>query len=479
MIPLIAIVGRPNVGKSTLFNRLIRARTAIVQDDPGVTRDRHYGLAKLDDRPIQLVDTGGFEPDADLGIEALIRQQTELAIDEADLILLVLDARQGLMGHDAALAKVLRKADKRVVVVANKVDGPTQEALVGELYGLGVAEIWPISAEHGLGIDDLVDALLKELPPKEEDGPAAYQGLRVALVGRPNAGKSSLLNALVGEERAIVSEQPGTTRDPVDVRLETPEGPVVLVDTAGIRRIKRKNTTMEHYAMVRAMRSIADADVALLVIDAAAGPAEQDAKVAGMALDAGRGLVLVLTKSDLLPKGRAGLRAVTQQIDDQLHFVSFAPVLFTSAISGRGVKRLLSTAIKIHRSCGARIKTAELNRFLELVTTAHVPPTHRGRPVRFYYITQPQSHPPTFIVSTNSAGGVHVTYRRYIINKLRERFGFEGAPIRLFLRQRGGRNAEDSGRPGKPAKGGRAGKAGKAGRAGKAAKRSRTKRRPG
>jgi GTPase len=476
MIPLIAIVGRPNVGKSTLFNRLIRSRTAIVQDDPGVTRDRHYGLAKLDDRPIQLVDTGGFEPDADLGLEAMIRQQTELAIDEADLILLVLDARQGLMGHDAALAKLLRKADKRVVVAANKVDGPTQEALVGELYGLGVAEVWPISAEHGLGIDDLVDALLMKLPPAEaEGGAAAYQGLRVALVGRPNAGKSSLLNALVGEERAIVSEQPGTTRDPVDVRLETPEGPVVLVDTAGIRRIKRKNTTMEHYAMVRAMRSIADADVALLVIDAAAGPAEQDAKVAGMALEAGRGLVLVLTKSDLLPKGRAGLREVKQQIDDQLHFVSFAPVVFASAVSRHGVKRLLSAAVKIHRSCGKRIKTAELNRFLEVVTTAHVAPTHRGHPVRFYYITQPQSHPPTFIVSTNSANGVHMTYRRYIINKLRERFGFEGAPIRLFLRQHSGRAADDPARPGKPRK---AGRAGKASRAGKSAQRSRTKRRP-
>jgi GTPase len=436
MLPLVAIVGRPNVGKSTLFNRLIRARKAIVQDDPGVTRDRHYGIATFEGRAFTLIDTGGFEPDAAVGIEALVREQTQLAIDEADLVLLTMDAREGLTDSDRAVVDALRRTGKKVIHVANKVDGPRQEAEAAELYRTGATQIFNISAEHALGLEELIDAILAALPPAEAAlAPEEHSETQLALVGRPNAGKSSLLNALVGQPRAIVSETPGTTRDPVDVRLETPQGGVVIVDTAGIRRHSRPATAMEKFAVVRALRCVSDCDVACLLIDAAEGVAEQDAKIASVALEAGRGLVLVCAKSDLLVGTRAR-KALQAQIAEDLQFVRFAPVLFLSATTGQGVQRLIPTVRRVHRECGRRVTTAELNRFLEQVATAHPPPAHRGRSVRFYYITQPQAYPPTFIVSTSSSE-IHATYRRYMLNKLRDRFGFEGAPLRIFFRQRG------------------------------------------
>lgn len=440
MIPLVAIVGRPNVGKSRLFNRLMRSRKAIVQDDAGVTRDRHYGLTHLDGRTIQLVDTGGLVPDSTDAIETLVREQAEIAIEEADLLVMVLDAREGLTAADQDVADILRRTAKPVIYVANKVDGPQQELLSLEFFSLGIDHVLNISAEHGRGVDSLVDTLLQRLGEhgsQLSDAAASEGEIRVALVGRPNAGKSSLLNHLAGEQRVIVSEQPGTTRDPVDVQLNTPDGKsFVLVDTAGIRRKKSKSTTMERYAIVRAMRSISSADVACLLIDAAAGVADQDAKLADMALEAGRGLVLVLNKSDLLTAGAVDKKKVQKQLQDKLQFAAFAPHLFISSKTGKGVGKLLPTIRRIHESCGRRINTSELNRFLKDVTSAHVPPAYRGRPVRFYYITQPQAHPPTFVISTNAARGVHPTYKRYMVNRLREEFGFVGAPIRLFLRQR-------------------------------------------
>ena len=439
MLPLVAIVGRPNVGKSTLFNRIQGTRrVAIVQDEPGVTRDRHYATTRLDDREILLVDTGGFDPQASEGVDALIREQTQLAIDEADLVLAVFDARAGLLNNDREVTDTLRRSGKPVIHVANKVEGPTQEALAAEFYEMGVDRIWNISAEHSLGMDELADAILERLPPlqpqpeDQEDGGA----VRVALVGRPNAGKSSLLNTLVGDQRSIVSEVPGTTRDPVDVRLETPQGPVVVVDTAGIRRKRSVSIVMEKYAVIRAMRSIVDADVTCLLMDPLDGVVMQDAKIANLALDAGKGLVLVFSKLDLLSRPGPEKRRLQEQVADSLRFVPFAPLLFLSSVSGKGIKGLMPIVRKVHAQCGKRIPTGQLNRFLERAVDSHPHPAHHGRPVRFYYITQPQARPPTFILSTNTSG-IKTGYKRYMANRLREEFGFQGTPVRLFFRKRG------------------------------------------
>jgi len=433
MVPLVAIVGRPNVGKSRLFNRLMRARRAIVQDDPGVTRDRHYGITLLDDREVQIVDTGGFVPEADSSIDRSVREQVRIAIDEADLVLLVMDARHGLSPQDRDLALLLRRTGKPVIHVANKVDGPKQQPLVGEFYELGVDAVLPTSAEHGLGIDDLVDRMVALLPAADAGALKADPGIRLALIGRPNAGKSSLFNALVGDNRVIVSDEPGTTRDPVDLRIETAAGPFVLVDTAGIRRKRTKSTAMERYAIIRAERSISGADVVCLVIDAAAGPTDQDARLAAMIDEAGRGLVIGLTKFDLVP-GREATRALTESVEQQLAFVSHAPALRISAVTGKGLSRLWSTARRVHRNCGERIATAELNRFLAQAVSAHAPPAHHGKSVRLYFITQPQVHPPTFVISTSAPAGIPTSYRRFLVNRIRKSYRFEGAPLRLLIR---------------------------------------------
>jgi GTP-binding protein len=447
MTPLVAIVGRPNVGKSTLFNRLVRSRRAIVQDDPGVTRDRNYGTAQFEGRRFTLVDTGGFEPSATAGIEGLIREQTQLAVEEADLILLVLDARQGLTEGDREVWSTLRRTGKSVLHVVNKVDGPAQEILAAEFFAAGAERLHQVSAEHGLGFESLIDAILSSLPQAAVPATAASPEtgedavVRVALIGRPNAGKSSLLNRMVGQERAIVSPTPGTTRDPVDVRLDTDRGSFVVVDTAGIRRRRSIASTMEKYAVLRALNSVNHADVTCLIMDATVGVAEHDAKIAGLALEAGKGLVLVFTKADLLPAGPGARRKLKEDVRDKLQFVPFAPTLFVSAVTGAGTRRLLPTVRRIYQACGTRIPTAELNRFLEEAAAAHPPPAARGRPVRFYYMVQPQAYPPTFLVSTNHSDAIHLTYRRYFVNRLRDRFGFEGAPLRLFFRNRRRREA--------------------------------------
>jgi GTP-binding protein len=436
-LPLVAIVGRPNVGKSTLFNRLVGARSALVADLPGLTRDRHYGTVRVADRPFDLVDTGGFEPDAEGGIEGLIASQTQLAIDEADLILMLLDARTGLTGSDEQIAAVLRRCGRPVLHVANKVDGPQQRSLVGEIYRIGASRVWEVSAEHALGVDDLLEGIAEALPPGEdqaEQRPTDEVGIRFALVGRPNAGKSALLNRLVGAERSIVSEVPGTTRDPVDVRLQTEQGPLTVVDTAGLRRKRRAGPALEQLAGLWARRRIGDAHVACLVIDAAVGVTIQDAKIAALAMEAGRALLIVHNKSDLLgPLGPARKR-LQQQAADKLGFASFAPTLLLSAQTGKGVGKLLPTVWRAHQNWGARIPTAELNRLLEEAVLAHHPPAFRGRPLRFYFVSQPQTRPPTFVFSTSHPDGVPQAYRRYLANRLRDRYGFEGTPLRLLFR---------------------------------------------
>ncbi len=436
MIPLVAIVGRPNVGKSTLFNRLVRQKSALVADEPGLTRDRHYGRAEWEEQVFDLVDTGGFESDAEEGaIEALIRQQTETAIAEADVVVLVWDAREGPTAADEELVAILRRCDKPVIYAANKVDGPKQEQLIAAFYELGVGEVLPTSAEHGPGLDALIDALLAALPKPDRAVPLAEGQevpLKLALVGRPNAGKSALLNRLVGKERSIVSDVPGTTRDPVDAELEVGGKRYLLVDTAGIRRKRRSGPVMEQISVLRALRAVSQADVAVLLIDGSAEIGAQDAKIANMALEAGRGLLIVFSKSDLLDTDAR--RRVREMTEGRLHFVDFAPTLLLSSKSGKGVDQLLPKVRKIHAEAQRRISTSELNRFLEALVGAHGPPAFRGRPVRLYFITQAQTAPPTFIVSVNHVQGVVTSYRRYVLNRLREVYGFEGVPLRVIYR---------------------------------------------
>jgi GTPase len=459
-LPFVAIVGRPNVGNSTLFNRLIGGRKAIVQDDPGVTRDRHYGIARFEGRRFMLVDTGGFEPEAQEGIEAQIMAQTLVAIEEADLILMVMDAREGLTDADRAVADALRRSAKPTLHVVNKVDGPKQEALAAEFYELGCEKIFNVSAEHALGVDGLIDAVLEVIEAPQEEGSeeegSTDEGseeagsteeeqapIRFTLLGKPNAGKSSLLNCLAGQERAIVSAVPGTTRDPIDVRLESSKQAFIVVDTAGIRKRHSVSRAMEKFAIIRALDAIHQAHVVCLIIDAKDGVTEQDAKIVGLALEEGKGLILVFTKMDLLEqKGKSAQRELKEQLKDKLQFVPYAPVLFLSSKTRKGVGRLLPTVKRVSLECQKRIPTSDLNRFLEEITEAHPPASYHGRQVRFLYVTQPQSRPPTFIVSTNFSQAIHLTYYRYFINRLRERFGFEGAPIRLFFRKKNKRGSK-------------------------------------
>jgi GTPase len=438
-LPLVAIVGRPNVGKSTLFNRLAGGRPALVEDVPGVTRDRRYGETDFGGRGFRIVDTGGLDPGAEEGaIQAGIHRQARRALDEADLIVFVTDAREGLTPTDREVADLLRQAKAPVIVVANKIDGAGQEALVGEIFELGLGDVIGVSASHGRGTRELLDAILERLPeaaPKkaETDAPAT---VRIAFVGRPNVGKSSLVNRLLGEERVLVHDQPGTTTDPVDTPFELDGRNYVLVDTAGIRKRARVEEPTEKIAVSMALGQISRADVAVLVIDASEGPAEQDAKIGGAIEDGGRACIICINKDDLL-KGEAQEKAIRGKIEDVLTFLPWAPVVFVSAKTGKGVTRLVDEARRVFDEHGKRIATAELNRFFAEVCEHTPPPTFRGKPVRIFYLTQPASHPPTFLLWANRPELVHYAYRRFLVNKLRERFGFRGSPVRIVAKRRG------------------------------------------
>jgi GTPase len=433
MKPLVAIVGRPNVGKSTLYNRISGGRPAMVEDKPGVTRDRRYGEADYLGRTFRIVDTGGLDPAAEEGaLQAGVHRQARKALGEADVILFVVDVRDGLTPTDREVADILRQTDKPVLVVANKVDSEKQEALVGEIYELGLGDVFAVSANHGRGSVELLDTLLTLLPPEEASEAQAAPGVRIAFVGRPNVGKSSLVNRLLGEERVLVHDLPGTTTDPIDTPVEIAGRRYVLVDTAGVRRKARIEDPTEKISVSMALGQIARADVAILVIDAETGPVEQDARIAGAIEEAGRGAIIAVNKSDL-PIDEKKLR---HQIADNLPFLAFAPIRFTSAKTGSGVVDLLGAADVAFEEHGKRIPTGELNRFFQEVCETTPPPTFRGKPVRIYYISQPGVHPPTFVLWANRPELVHHSYRRFLMNQLRDRFGFRGTPLRIVTRRR-------------------------------------------
>jgi GTPase len=457
MSKLVAVVGRPNVGKSTLFNRLVGGRPALVEDVPGVTRDRRYGEVEFGGRRFRAVDTGGLDPGAEEGaVTAGIHRQAFRGVDEADLVVFVVDARDGVTPTDRDVADILRKSGKPVIVVANKVDGAGQEALVGEIYELGLGEVIPVSATHGRGARELLDSIFEQLGEEAEpaDGAEPAEGeepgtapepaverkpTRLAFVGRPNVGKSSLVNRLLGEERVLVHDQPGTTTDPVDTPFDYLGDPFVLVDTAGIRKRARIEEPTEKISVSMALGQIERSDVAALVIDSAEGPAEQDAKIGGQIEEAGRAVIIVFNKADLLGTGRArdaAEKKLRERVKDVLTFLPFAPIRFVSAKTGQGVTDLISDAKRIYGEHGRRIGTAELNRFFAEVCERTPPPTFRGKPVRIQYLTQVGVHPPTFVLWANRPELVHYAYRRFLQNQLRERFGFEGSPVRIVCRRK-------------------------------------------
>jgi len=458
MMPLVAIIGRPNVGKSTLFNRLVGGRPALVHDTPGLTRDRRYGEVDYFGKSVRLVDTGGLDPDANTEvIGAGIHRQAMRAIEEADALVLVVDGRAGVSSIDHKLAKELRTTGKPIFLAVNKIDHATKDHLVHDFHELGLGNAWPISAAHGRGIDPMLEAIVEricveervrepdplfdEIEHVEEEEAAPPGPLRIAFVGRPNAGKSSLTNRLLGEERSLVHDVPGTTTDPVDAPFTIGGREYVLVDTAGIRRKAKIDADIEKISVSMALGQIERADVAVLVIDAGIGPAEQDARIAGKIEEAGRALVIALNKSDLIT-GEANKAALREQTKDTFHFLPWAPVAMLSAQRGDGVDRLLDLVDQVAVEHRKRIATAQLNRFFGEVIEEMPPPLHHGRAVRIHYITQAAIRPPTFVLWANTAEGLAPSYRRFIANRLREAYGFRGTPLRIFVKTRKDRHKE-------------------------------------
>lgn len=435
MRPIVAIVGRPNVGKSTLFNRLFGRRKAIVDDMPGVTRDRNYGRVDRFSIPFTLIDTGGFEPASEDRLLQQMRDQSRLAMEDADVILFVMDGREGLTAADREVADMLRRVDKPVFFVVNKVEGEKQEAEMTEFYALGVDTLHAISAEHNRGVEDLMTEVVASFPQKgaaedEEDV------TRIAVVGRPNVGKSSLVNRLLGFERVVANPVPGTTRDSVDTYFACNKKRYLLIDTAGIRRKGRISLKVEKYSAVDALRSLDRADVALIVINAEEGVTEQDARIAGYACEAGRACILVVNKWDVLKKDNSTIGRFVDLLRTELKYLSYAPILFVSALSGQRTGKVMEMVETVMADYSKRITTADLNRVFKEAVTAHHHPLHQGRRVKFYYATQVGTKPPTFAVFTNCPEGIQESYERYLANRFREAFGFSGTPLRFLFRGR-------------------------------------------
>jgi GTP-binding protein len=434
---LVAIVGRPNVGKSTLFNRLVGRREAIVHDRAGVTRDRHYAQAQSSNKYYTIVDTGGFDPESEDPMRQGIARQVGIAIEQADLVICVLDAADGPTDADRQAVQMLRRSNKPVVYVANKADSETMALGSAELYELGMDRLIAVSALHGRGFHELDDAIAAALPESGQGALSEEDLIRVAIVGRPNAGKSSLVNRLAGEPRMLVDDRPGTTVDPVDTLIERAEGRLLLIDTAGIRRkgkVVKENDAVEVVSVLRAFRAMEGCDVVVLMCDASVGVAEQDAKILGMALDRGRGIVVALNKSDQLDA--EAKRKAEQAAKEKLSFAPWAPVVFTSALTGRGTNALLRTIQRVQRNFRRRVPTGELNRFFEAVLETHPPPTQGGKAPRLYFITQAETAPPLFVIMASAPEAVHFSYQRYVMNQIREHFDFEGCPVRVAYRQR-------------------------------------------
>jgi GTP-binding protein len=432
--PVVAIVGRPNVGKSTLFNRLVRARRAIVEDIPGTTRDRLYGEVEHRGRSFIVVDTGGLEPDASEGYSALIRSQVEAGVREADVLLFVLDTLSGVTRTDSEIAEVLRRAQRPVILVANKADNEARGERAVEFFELGLGEPMSVSAYHGLGMREVLDRIGELVPEAAAEAPV--EALRLAVVGRPNVGKSALVNAILGQDRVIVSEEAGTTRDAVDTPFLYKDKALVLIDTAGIRRRGRVERGVEKYSVMRAREAIERCDVAVLVMDASEKLAAQDLHVAGYVADAVKGMIVAVNKWDLVEDSEETRDAFARKVLRRLRFTPWAPLAFVSAKTGLNIDGLLELAIEIGETRSLRIPTAQVNAALREAVAANPPSSPGRRPLRIKYGTQAEIRPPTFVFFANDASLIHFSYRRYLENVLRKRFGFEGTAIKLEFRSR-------------------------------------------
>jgi len=452
--PIVAIVGRPNVGKSTLFNRMIGRNLAIVEDMPGITRDRNYAEAAWMDKPFFLVDTGGFEPEAVDLMYQKIGEQTTLAIEEADFIIFLMDGKEGLLPADIEVSQRLRASGKPVIYAVNKVDGARQESLLPDFFRLGVNALFPFSAQHGPGFTEFMDELARLLPEPStgQEGDRTAETPMIAVIGRPNVGKSSFVNSLMGEDRMIVSNVPGTTRDAIDSVYQYYGKKYVLVDTAGIRSRGKVSQGVEKYSVLRAVKSLSRADIALVLIDASEGITEQDERIVGLAHEAGRGIIIVLNKWDLVADKESAFRQFMEDVQQRFKYADYAPAITISAKTRQRVTKLFEEIDRIMDERQKRVPTAELNRLFERLVARHEPPLYRGKRVKYYYITQGGVRPPTFIVFVNYPKGVHFSYLRYIENNLREAFGFRGTPIRIFLKPRGPERShgkESAGRKGR------------------------------
>ncbi|MEJ2100070.1 MAG: ribosome biogenesis GTPase Der [Desulfobacterales bacterium] len=436
MKPIVAIIGRPNVGKSTFFNRVTRSKDALVDNFPGVTRDRHYRQARWNDLEFTLVDTGGFT-EGDKFSDA-IRFQVHQAVEDADVIILLLDGKEGISPFDRDIVQMTRIVSKPVFYAVNKIDGPEREVDISDFYSLGIGHLFPISAEHGYGVGDFLDSLVAVFSSlvQDENQEPVDNRIAVAVVGRPNVGKSSLINCILGEQRHLVSKQPGTTRDAVDSVFKADGKSYLLIDTAGIRRKGKVTERIEKFSIIKALRRLNRCDVALIVLDAAEGITDQDISIAGYAFDRGCGCIFLLNKWDLLEKDRHTAKKYLEQLRMQAKFLSFAPVITISALTGQRVVKIFGMVDDVYRQSIQRIGTAQLNRILETSLAKNPPPLHRGQPIKFYYITQVSTRPPTVVCFVNYPQAVHFSYKRYLINQIREQAGLDKVPIRMMFRQR-------------------------------------------
>lgn len=440
-LPLVAIVGRPNVGKSTLFNRLVGGRTAIVDDQPGVTRDRIAATADWNGRAFQIVDTGGLVPGTREAMEREVAHQVEAAIGAADLILFVTDAREGVTGSDEEIALRLRPEVGRVLLVANKVDRPGDHAATAELHALGLGDPQPVSAVQGLGSGDLLDRIVERLPPAEPDE-ASSSAVRISVLGKPNVGKSSFVNRLLGEQRVIVSAIPGTTRDAVDTRLRWQSREVVLIDTAGLRKTSARESGLEYYTYLRTLAALERSDVTVVLLAADEPLARQDLRILNLAEERGKGIVAAVNKWDLVEAETGTAEAYGRAFRAMAPSLAFVPLVFVSAKTGRRVERALQAAWEVGEARRRRIPTAEVNRVLQQLIARYPPPVHRGRAVRLLYANQVAAEPPTFVLFTNDPAGVSESYRRYVEGGMREAWPFEGVPLRFVYRVDASRRAQ-------------------------------------
>ena len=436
-LPVVAVVGRPNVGKSTLFNKLIGQRLSIVEDTPGVTRDRIYSKCEWRNREFMIVDTGGIEPDTDDVILAQMRRQAEIAIEKADVIVLVTDIRCGVTASDYAVADMLQKSGKPIVLAVNKCDNIGEPPLeIYEFYNLGLGDPFPISSTHGHGTGDLLDEIFKYFP-EDETEQYSDEYVKVAVIGKPNVGKSSLINRIAGEERVIVSDIAGTTRDATDTVIENEDGKFVFIDTAGIRKKSKVIEYIEKYSVLRAYMAVDRADDGVFVIDAQVGFTEQDSKVAGYAHEQGKASIVAVNKWDAIDKTDKTMEEFKTKLQNDFSFMSYVPFVFISAKTGQRVPKLFEMINFVHQQNSIRISTGMLNDVLSYATTRVQPPSDKGKRLKIYYMTQPSTNPPTFVIFVNKAELFHFSYQRYIENQIRSTFGLEGTPVRFIVRERG------------------------------------------